>query len=178
MSSESFSTSPTRQIEAGDTPGFNDDQKSRPMAAQNIPKGTASLNIAGNITIATAALVTSGIPHSPFVPVESKDNSGGSTGDLEIRGVVPGQMVALTATTGPIQPGTYVQIGATAGQVIAWVGDNNQKRYARYFGKEAGVFSRGSGGPFIEDLSTGVIPDQPLLSGEVGWFTLMEAIDA
>jgi len=176
MSSESFSTSPTREIEAGDTPGFNDDQISRNMAIENIPKGTASVQIAGVINIATTSnTFTVDPPVAPFVPVESKDNSGDD--DLEIRGVGPGQMVALTLESGPVEPGEYVQIGS-AGLVVAWGAGSNQTKYARYFGKEAGVFSRGAGSPFTEDLSVGVIPDQTLETGEIGWFTLMEAHDA
>jgi len=167
-----FSNSPTRQIEAGDTPGFNDDQISRPMAAQNILKGKASVQVAGIITIATTA---NAIGNAPFVPVRSVDNSAGSPGDLETRGVGPNQPVALKLTTGPIQPGTYVQIGATDGEVIAWTKANNGLRYARYIGKEAGVWSQSGSTPFDQDLSTGVIPDQPLASGEVGWFFLIDA---
>ena len=170
-----FSTSPTRQIEAGDTPGFNDDQISRLQSDQNIPKGTPCVQIAGVVTIANVTNISSSIPVAPFVPVESKDNSTPVTG-AEIRGVGPNQMVALTLKTGPVEPGEYVQITGTAGEIIAWIGDN-QRKYARYFGKEAGVFSRGSGAPFIEDLSTGVIPDQTLAADEIGWFTLMEAHD-
>jgi len=170
-----FSTSPTRQIEAGDTPGFNDDQKSRRMAAQNILKGVASVQIVGVITIATSANVAQ---NAPFVPIESKDNSAGSPGDLEIRGVGPGQPVALTAATDvtEIFPGDYVQISDTdAGQVEEWDKATNDLRYARYWGKEAAVFSRAAGTPFNELLSTGVIPDESLLASEVGWFQLVEA---
>jgi len=61
-----FSTSPTRQIEAGDTPGFDDDQKSRKMAAENILKGVASVQISGIVTIATSA---NAAQNSPFVPM-------------------------------------------------------------------------------------------------------------
>lgn len=170
-----FSTSPTRQIEAGDTPGFDDDQKSRNMAAQNILKGTACVQILGVVTIATSA---NAAQNSPFVPVETKDNSAGSPGDLEIKGVVADQPVALTAATDvtEIFPGDLVQISDTdAGQVEEWDKATNDLRYARYWGKEAGVFSRNSSTPFEELLSTGVIPDESLLAGEVGWFKLVEA---
>lgn len=174
MSSNSFSTSPTRQIEAGDTPGFNDDQISRLQSDENIPKGTPCVQIAGVVTIAKANNVNQTVPVAPFVPVESKDNSTPVSG-AEIRGVGPGQMVALTLATGPVEPGEYIQQGSGTATLIAWVGDNNQLKYARYFGKEAGVFSRDGTTPHKEDLSVGVIPDQTLASGEIGWFTLMEA---
>lgn len=177
MSSNQFGTSPTRQIEAGDTPGFNDDQISRLQSGQNIPKGTPSVQIAGVVTIANVTNTVAGIPVAPFVPVESKDNSTPVTG-AEIRGVGPNQMVAITLKTGPVEPGEYVQIVGTAGEIIAWTAASNQTKYARYFGKEAGVFSRDSLTPFTENLSTGVIPDQTLATGEIGWFTLMEAHDA
>jgi len=177
MSSASFSTSPTRQIEAGDTPGFNDDQKSRREAAENIAKGTPCFQVDGVITITTNTLATGN--YAPFVPVESKDNSGGSIGDLEIRGVVPGQMVAMELKTGTLNPGDYVQVNTVnAGQIIPWAKTSNQRRYARYFGREAGVFSRGNlAADFAENLSVGVIPDQPLTANEIGWFQLVEASD-
>jgi len=52
---------------------------------------------------------------------------------------------------------------------------SNDLRYARYFGKEAGVFSRNNLTPFEELFSSGVIPDESLLTTEVGWFQLVEA---
>lgn len=172
MSSESFSTSPTRQIEAGDTPGFNDDQISRNMAVENIPKGTPTFQVDGVITITTNTLATGNF--APFVPIESKDNS--TDDDLEIRGVGPLQQVALTLFSGTLNPGDYAQVNTiNSGQIIPWTKAANERRYARYFGKEAGVFSRGAATPFTESLSVGVIPDQPLTAGEIGWFTLMEA---
>lgn len=174
MSSESFSTSPTRQIEAGDTPGFNDDQISRNMAVENIPKGTPTFQVNGVITIVTDALAIQNF--APFVPVESKDNSLNL--DLEIRGIGPLQQVAMELLSGTLNPGDYVQVNTTgAGQIIPWNKGANQRRYARYFGKEAGVFSRDGSTPFSEDLSVGVIPDQPLTAGQIGWFTLLEASD-
>lgn len=170
-----FSTSPTRQIQAGDTPGFNDDQKSRRMASENILKGVASVVISGFVTIATSA---NSAQNSPFVPTQSKDNSAGSPGDLETRGVGPGQPVALTAAsdTSEIFPGDYVQISDTVpGQVENWDKATNDLRYARYFGKEAAIFSRNGSTPFNELLSTGVIPDESLVANEIGWFQLVEA---
>jgi len=176
MSSESFSTSPTRQIQAGDTPGFNDDQISRREAAENIPKGTPCFQVDGVITITTNTLATGN--YAPFVPVETKDNSGGSIGDLEIRGVGPLQQVAMELESGTLNPGDYVQVNTSgSGELIPWTKAANERRYARYFGREAGVFSRDGTTPFSEDLSVGVIPDQPLTAGEIGWFTLLEASD-
>ena len=84
----------------------------------------------------------------------------------------------LTAATDvtEIFPGDYVQISNTdAGRVEEWDKTTNDLRYARYWGKEAGVFSRAAGTPFAELLSTGVIPDESLLSDDIGWFQLMEA---
>lgn len=170
-----FSNSPTRQIEAGDTPGFDDDQKSRKMAAQNISKGIACVQILGVVTIATSGNVAN---NSPFVPVQSKDNSTGAPGDLEIRGVTADQPVALTAASDTVEifPGDLVQISDTeAGKVEDWNKTANDLRYARYWGKEAGVFSRAGATPFEELLSTGIIPDESLLAGQVGWFKLVEA---
>ncbi len=174
MSSNQFGTSPTRQIEAGDTPGFNDDQISRNMAVENIPKGTPTFQKNGVITITTNGDATGNF--APFVPVESKDNS--SDDDLEIRGVGPLQQVAMELFSGTLNPGDYAQVNTSgSGQIIPWTKAANERRYARYFGKEAGVFSRDGTTPFTEDLSVGVIPDQPLTAGEIGWFTLLEASD-
>ena len=82
--STQFSTGPTREIQAGDTPDLNDGLLSRSQSATNIARGVCCYLVSGNVTIATQALSLVG--HSPFVPIESVDNSGGSAGDTEMSG--------------------------------------------------------------------------------------------
>lgn len=170
----SFSVASTRKLQAGDTPGFNDEQVSRKMAAQNIEKGKACVIIAGAVTLATAA---NHLSQTPFVPTESTDNSTGAIGDLQIQGVGPTKEVALKLVTGAttINPDDLVQISATTGEVEAWDKADNNARYARYIGIAAGVYAKGSASPFDESLSVGRKPDEPLTAGNAGWFMLLEA---
>lgn len=162
---------PTQPIEAGDTPDFDDNQVSRLMAAGTILKGQASVMLSGVVTIATS---TNAPGFSPFVPIESKTNTNGT----EIRGVTSDQFVALTTDENvtTLDPGDLVQISNTIdGTVEAWDETNNDKRYARYIGKEAGLLTQDGSTPFTVSLSTGVIPDQTISANEVGWFKLLEA---
>lgn len=181
--STSFSVGPTRRIQQGDTPDLNDGLLSRPQAVDNILRGEACFLIAGNVTVATAAVAGAG--HAPFVPIESVDNSGGSAGDTEMSGVAAPQRVAMRveASSAAIDPGEYVKISATDGQVELWVvADAAELKYARYLGKEAAVFDRATTTPFSETLSVGIVPDQTLTptatatdDANVGWFQLMES---
>lgn len=170
----SFSVSPTRNIKAGDTPDLNDGQQSIRMAAQNIPRGALSSVIAGIVTVATPA---NSIDNSRFVPIESKDNSTGSPGDLEIKGVSAPQKVALiSADTGvTINVGDFVQVSTTNnGEVeLATTG----AKVARYLGKEAALLDTNLSTPFDQSLTEGVVPDEPLIAGDIGWFQLIEVSD-
>lgn len=182
--SDQFSTGPTRQIQPGDTPDLNDGLLSRAQAAQNIARGTACFLIDGNVTIALAAAAAAG--HAPFVPIESVDNSGGSAGDTEMSGVVAPQRVALRveASSAALDPGEYVKISATGGQVEKWVPttDADNLKYARYLGREAALLDRAVLTPFDETLTAGIVPDQTLTptagatdDENVGWFQLIES---
>lgn len=167
----SFTKDPTRQIEAGDTPGFDDEVLSRLMSVADIPKGIPCIIEDGIVTIATAAIAPG---QTPFVPVESKDNDPQL--NLEIKGITATQRVAMKYTEdGTINPGDYVEVDTAAGELQKWQGAINNTRYARYLGKEAGVFSRGDTSPYKEDLSKGVVPDQALTQNQIGWFQLVEA---
>jgi len=166
----SFSTSPTRNIQKGDTPDLNDGQQSIRMAAENIPRGTMSAVVAGFVTIATIA---NSIDNSRFVPIENKDNSGGSPGDLEIKGVTATQKVALE-TLDQIEVGGFAEVSATAGIVQA---ATSGAKVARYLGKEAALLDTNVSTPFEQTLTVGVVPDEPLLAGETGWFQLVEVSD-
>jgi len=161
-------------LTAGETGEIKPEIESYDMAAENIAKGKACYLVDGNVTLATAAL--SGIGHSPFVPTESKDNSGGSPKDLQIGGVGFGQVVSLTLTTGPLDPGEYVKIGATTGEVIKFVitTDAEDLIYAQYLGKETGIFARAAGTPFRETLTGDAITPAILATGEVGFFRLIK----
>jgi len=161
-------------LTAGETGEINPTIESFDMAAENIAKGKACYLIDGNVTIATVAL--SGIGHAPFVPVEAKDNSGGAAGDLQIAGVGHDQVVSLTLTTGPVDPGEYVKIGATAGEVIKFVitTDAEDLIYAQYLNKETGVFARATSTPFRETLTGDEIKPQILNTGDIGFFRLIK----
>jgi len=178
--STSFPVGPTRQVQPGDTPDLNDGLLSRPQSAFNIARGQACYMVAGFVTIATAALAATGV--SPFVPIESIDNSGGAAGATEMSGVTAPQRVALTfetITNGlTLFPGDYVKIG-TAGIVTRWKdGEVNHLKYARFLGIEASLLNKNISSPFGETLTPGIVPDQSV-TGEngdtfVGWFQLME----
>jgi len=165
----------TRPIEQGDTPDIQDDfAVSVPMAAENIPKGTKCYIIGGFVTTVTAANNT--FPLSPCVPTESKDNSLGSPGDLEMRVILPGQMIALDANGGPFTVGQYAEVDGTD-QIdgINEAAVNTARKYARYVGKEGAIFARAVSTPFTETLSVGIVPDQDLALNEIGWFRLVES---
>ncbi len=166
----SFSTSPTRNIKKGDTPDLNDGEQSIRMAAQNISRGTMCAIVAGIVTIATIA---NSVDNSRFVPVEDKDNSGGSPGDLEIKGITAPQRVALV-TLDQIEVGGFAELSATDGQVQA---ATTGAKVARYLGKEAAFLNTNLSTPFEQTLTVGVVPDEPLLVGETGWFQLIEVSD-
>ena len=163
----SFSTSPTRNIKQGDTPDLNDGQQSIRMAAQNIPRGTMCAVVAGFVTIGT---VGNSIDNSRFVPIENKDNSTGAPGDLEIKGVSATQKVALKSLD-QIEVGGFAELSATDGIVQA---ATTGAKVARYIGEEAALLDTNVSTPFEQTLTVGVVPDEPLLAGETGWFQLVE----
>ena len=108
--STQFPTGPTRRVQAGDTPDLNDGLLSRNVdASLNLARGNACYLVDGNITLATIALANAG--HTPFVPIESQDNSSGAAGDLQASGVRPPQRVALLveASSTALNPGDYVK---------------------------------------------------------------------
>lgn len=169
----SFSASGgTRVIQAGDTPDLDDLGTSVKMADQNILKGDVCYIIGGLVTKALAAVVLN--PNVAVIPTESKDNSGGD--DLEIRVIKPGQVVAIKGDSAF----TVGQYGAVSvdDELIA-ISDSapntTLRKYARYLGKEAAIFSIGGTTPFDQALSTGIVPDENLADEEVGWFQLVES---
>jgi len=170
----------TRPIEQGDTPNILDDYAvSVSMSNQNILKGTKCFIIDGFVTIADTNLpiaLNNTFPLTPCVPTESVDNSTGAVGDKQIRVMLPGQIVALTNGTTNCTVGQYVaitdtdEISALSQSLV-----NSIRKYARYMGTEAAVFSRDGSTPFAENLSVGIVPDVNLGVGEVGWFQLVES---
>lgn len=176
----SFTPGPTRQVQPGDTPDLNDGLLSRQIAdGLVLERGAACLLKAGKITLATITDVVNG--YAPFVPIESVDNTGNG---LEASGVGAPQRVALRAKISSLtlNPGDYVKPSSVAGEVEAWVPVTGEtgEIYARYLGKEAGLFQRESGTPWKETLSNGIKPDQALVPGtdpenNIGWFQLTES---
>lgn len=167
----SFTDTQTRPIAQGDTPSIvNQKTRTIPMAAENILKGSPCVIDTGIVTLATNTNVAG---NSKVVPVESLDNSTGSPGDFNIKivdaGPETGPFVALTSTEA-LDIDEFVEINA-ANEVIAFTGGT---RFARYLGKEAGVFSISGSTPFDQTLSPGQVPVQPLLVDEVGWFKILE----
>jgi len=174
MSTEFASSGGTRNIEAGDTPGLDYLGVSVAMGeGENLTKGTPCFIVGGFVV--TAATTENGSPTVPVVPTESIDNSAGLDGDLEIRVILPNQPIALTAG-GPFTVGQYATI-VTDGIITALsnTATNTTRKFARYMGKEAAVFSIDSTTPFDQSLSTGIVPDQSLALDEVGWFMLVES---
>jgi len=178
--STQFSTGPTRNVQAGDTPDLNDGLLSRSIDAVNLQRGVATFIKAGIVTIAAVADAVAG--YTAFVPVESVDNSGGSPGDLEASGVVAPQRVALDVLIGSatLNPGDYVKISATPGLVDLFVVavTDQRAKYAKYLGKEAALLDRNAATPFDETLTPGIVPDQvltPVADDNVGWFQLVES---
>jgi len=178
--STQFSTGPTRRVQAGDTPDLNDGLLSRSIVnALSLLRGNACYLVDGDITLATVALALAG--HTPFVPIESVDNTGGG---LEASGVEAPQRVALLveADSTELNPGDYVQAGSGAdGTVERWTPTTNDQRlkYARYLGKEAALLDRNTADPFDETLTPGIVPDESLdptgdPADNVGWFQLIE----
>ena len=177
----SFSASSTRQLTAGDTPDLNDGVLSRLIVnALNLVRGTACYLVAGEITLGTETISLTGA--SPFVPVESVDNTADG---LEATGVTAPQRVAVTirgdTTDGTtFAPGDYLKISdATAGVLAKWNnGDVDASKYARYLGIEAALFVRDGSTPFGETLSAGVVPDQIATAADgvtfVAWVQLKE----
>lgn len=168
--SASFGTSQTRPIAQGDTPSIvNQKTRTIPMAVQNVVKGKPCVVIAGLVTIATAANVIAA--NSSVVPVESVDNSNNDGLNIKVVDAGPetGPFVALTSSVA-LTVDEYVSIDATP-VIIAFI---SGVKYARYIGKEAGVFSIDGSTPFDQSLSSGQVPVQPLLADEVGWFKIVE----
>jgi len=173
MSTEFASSGGTRNIEAGDTPGLDYLGVSVAMADENISKGTKCWIINGLVTTTLVAGSENTFPLTPCVPTESIDNSGGD--DLEIRVILPNQTIALTAAS-DFTVGQYGEItGIDTITQMSQTAVNTLRKYARYIGKEAAIFSIDGTTPFDQTLSTGIVPDQSLASGEVGWFMLVES---
>lgn len=166
---------PFQALTAGETGEINPKIDSYDMAAENIAKGKACFIVAGFVTLATAALAAD--DHPPFTPHEAKDNSGGSAGDLQIGGVGIGQVITLTLTTGPLDPGEFAKIGATTGEVIRYVTGTDAEKliYAQYLGKDTGLWARSATTPFRETLSQSSIKPEILATGEIGYFRLIKA---
>lgn len=179
--STQFPAGPTRNIQPGDTPDLNDGLLSRLIAdTVNLVRGQACYLVAGEITVGTQALSLAG--HSPFVPIESVDNTADG---LQASGITAPQRIAVTirfdTTDGlTINPGDYLKISdATAGQLHRWNdADVDAAKYARFLGIEAALLDRDILTPFDETLTPGIVPDQSVtgLTTEtfVGWVQLME----
>lgn len=166
----SFTNTQTRPIAQGDTPSIvNQKTRTIPMAVENIAKGTPCVVIAGLVTIATLANTIAANPS--VVPVQSIDNSGNDNFDIKVVDAGPetGPFVALTSSVA-LTVDQYVSIDATP-EVVAFT---SGVKYARYIGKEAGVFSIDGSTPFDQTISPGQVPVQPLLADEVGWFKIVE----
>ena len=183
-----FTAGPTRDVQAGDTPDLNDGLLSRPQAAQNIPRGTCCYIVSSTGAITIGLQADSLLGSSPFVPIESIDNSGGSIGDTEMSGITAPQRVAvrirMDTTDGIIvRPGDYLKVSEDVLGTLHKFnnGDADATKYARYLGREAALLDRAVATPFDETLTTGIVPDQDLtgVDGDilVGWVQLKENED-
>lgn len=179
--STQFTAGPTRRLEAGDTPDLNDGLLSRLIVDTLVlVRGNACVLVSGEIVLATQTLSIAG--HTPFVPIESVDNT---LDGLEASGVTSPQRVALLAeaSSATIFPGDFVKASSNVdGTVERWVPttDDDHLKYARYLGKEAALLDRAAATPFDETLTPGIVPDQSLIPtaaavDNVGWYQLVEA---
>jgi len=168
----SFSTSATRQLTAGDTMDLDDELKSYPMFNQNIGRGDPTYIDAADGFVKLATTPANVKNNARFVPVESKDNSGGSAGDLEIKGVLAPQIIALK-TNNAMKAGAFAQAHTVKGEVINATG-STIGLFARLIGGEGALFNRAGTSPFAETLSAGVVPEQNLAAGGIGFFQLIE----
>lgn len=170
----------TRPIQAGDTPDIQDDYAVSIgiEAGLNVVKGTPYVAVDGLVTAPTTSSPVRAV--APVVPTESKDNSSGGDNDLEVRCITAGQMIALlNNTTDTLDLQRYVGLSvSTAGNLhrILQTADNTANRkYARYVGKEGAIFERKATTAYDETLSVGIVPDQSLEDGDIGWFQLVES---
>ncbi len=188
--STQFTSGPTRNIQAGDTPDLNDGLLSRKItgpqsSSKTINRGVACYLVAGEVTTGTQTLSLAG--HSPFVPIASVTATGTSAAAVEepIDGVVAPQRVAVTirGDTGDgtvFNPGDYLKLSEdTTGQLHKWNdGDADASKYARFLGIEAALLDRDSSTTFDETLTSGIRPDQQVTVADgvtfVGWAQLME----
>lgn len=173
MSTEFTSSGGTRNIEAGDTPGLDYLGVSVAMAAADIAKGDVCYIIGGLVTPALIADVLN--PVTAVIPTESIDNSDDE--GLEIRVVLPNHPVAILAHD-VFTVGQYGAVSDTDGELLPipqTAANTTVRKFARYMGKEAAIFSIDSTTPFDQTLSSGIVPDQSLAADEVGWFMLVES---
>jgi len=168
----SFSASATRQLTAGDTPDLNDGVKSYPMGVFNIARGNPCYIDSADGFVKQSATFSDYKNQARFVPVESKDNSGGSGGDLEIKGVLAPQLIALKVTTALVFPGEFVRPAAIGS--VEKADAANDVIYARAIGSEGALFDRDGSTPFGETLTPGVVPEQSIAINGIGWFQLVE----
>jgi len=145
-----------------------------PCAAENIPRGTLCIVEEGNVTIATT---TNYVGNRVCASVESVDNSGGAAGDLNIGVVFPKVLVALQ-TSSTLNPGDYVKVSGTAGQVEEFVdgtgNDDKDLMVGVYRGKEGAVFARAGTTPYRETLSAGIVPEQDAAVNDIVWVELLD----
>ena len=134
MSSEFASSGGTRNVQQGDTPGLDYLGVSVGVgASQTIVKGDPCFIVNGFVV--NAVTTENDAPTVPAVPTESKDNSTGSDGDLEIRVILPGQVIALTAG-GSFTVGQYATIITDSViTALANTATNITRKYARYIGR-------------------------------------------
>lgn len=128
------------------------------MAAQLISAGQACVVISGVVTIATANSANR-VGNAPFVPIQTIDNSAGSSGSKTIGGVGGGQRITVTTDT-VLHPFDYVKIGTNAGNVQQFIAgtDNVNLVYGKYITAESAVFARAGSSPYAETLSAGQVP--------------------
>ena len=143
---------PYQAFEAGDVVSLNFIAEYYPINAVNLAKGKLLAKIgASNLQISPTTPVA-GTEY--FVSIESKDNSGGSDGDLSI-GVAKRNDIVGIVTTTILIPGDPVKSSTSVtGQVEKFVvgTDAEGLKVGYYVGKEAGTFDRASSTPFAETL--------------------------
>lgn len=183
---------PYASLQPGETANLGVRTFSYPMKDENIPRGTVCVISGGLVRIAKSNLT--GVNNLPVVvPVESKDNSGGSDGDLNIMVVQgPTDIVAVkiqngTASPISVKPGAFLKIAATGdtpsgdGMLTPMTvgSDDPDLKAAQFISGPVAQWARGGSTPYAETISDGEVPEQPLTVGAnsyaVGWVKLVRS---
>lgn len=179
-------------LKAGETANLGVRTFSYKMKAENIARGKVCVIDGSFVRIAKSNIT--GVNNMPVVvPVEAKDNSGGSDGDKNIMVVQgPTDIVAVEIQNGTgapitVKPGDFLKIAATGdtptgdGRVtpMAVGSDDPDLKVAQFIGAQPAEWARSATTPYRETISDGEVPEQNLTVGAnstaIGWVKLVRS---